>query len=121
MITLNHLNLCTSDVAALANFFQRIFAFRIVAENGAGNFTVMTSEDGFVLALMKDKNLQENGYPNGFHVGFLQPDRSAVQELHARIQAIGLTVPLPGLMRAKTFGFYVQAPGGVLVEVSSPT
>ncbi len=121
MNTLNHLNLNTSDVASLADFFKRVFDFRIVAERGAGNFAILTSDDGFVLTLMKDKKLQENAYPDGFHVGFLQPDCIAVQDLHRRIQAIGLTVPSPGLMRESTFGFYVQAPGGVLVEVSSRT
>jgi catechol-2,3-dioxygenase len=119
MNTLNHLNLSTSDVAALADFFQRVFGFRIVTERGAGSFAVMTSGDGFVLSLMKDKNLQEDAYPVGFHVGFLQPDRGAVEDLHMRIQAIGLPVPSPGLIRGNTFGFYVRAPGGVLIEVSS--
>jgi catechol-2,3-dioxygenase len=121
MNILNHLNLSTSDVAALAEFFQRVFEFRIVAERGAGNFVVMTSEDGFVLTLLKDKHLHENGYPGGFHVGFLQPDRNAVHDLHAKIQAIGLPVPLPHLMRGSAFGFYIHAPGEVLVEVSSQT
>ncbi len=119
MNTLNHLNLSTSDVAALANFFHRVFDFRKVDERGAGNFAIMTSENGFVLTLMSNKTLREQGYPGAFHVGFLQPDRTAVQDLHARTQAIGLSVASPELMRGNTFGFYVQAPGGVLVEVSS--
>jgi catechol-2,3-dioxygenase len=119
MNTLNHMNLSTSDVTALAEFFHRVFDFRLVDERGAGNFAIMTSEDGFVLTLMKDKTLQEQGYPGTFHVGFLQPDQSSVQDLYARIQAIGLPVPSPGPMRANTFGFYVQAPGGIVVEVSS--
>lgn len=119
MNTLNHLNLSTSDVTSLADFFKSVFDFRVVAERGAGNFSILTSGDGFVLTLMKDKNPQENAYPDGFHVGFLQPDRIAVQDLHTRIQAIGLSVPSPGLIRGSAFGFYVQAPGGVLVEVSS--
>ena len=118
MNTLNHLNLSTSDVTGLAEFFDKVFDFRVVSERGATNFVVMTSEDGFVLTLMKDKNLQEKPYPAGFHVGFLQPHRGAVQHLHVRIQAINLPVSSPGLMRGSTFGFYVQAPGGVLVEVS---
>ena len=120
MNTLNHLNLSTSDVAALAEFFHRVFDFRIVDERGSGNLVIMTSENGFLLTLMKDKTLQEQAYPSAFHVGFLQPDRTAVQDLHARIQAIGLSAPPPGPMRGDTFGFYVQAPGGVLIEVSSP-
>jgi len=119
MNTLNHLNLSTSDVAALADFFHRVFDFRMVDERGAGNFAIMSSEYGFVLTLMKDKTLREQGYPGAFHVGFLQPDRTAVQDVHARTQAIGLSAPSPGLMRENTFGFYVQAPGGVVVEVSS--
>lgn len=119
MTTLNHLNLSTSDVAALADFFHQIFDFRLIDERGAGNFAIMTSENGFVLTLMKDKTLPEQGYPRAFHLGFLQSDRNAVQKLHDRIQTIGLSIPSPGLMRENTFGFYVQAPGGVLVEVSS--
>jgi lactoylglutathione lyase len=68
---------------------------------------------------MKDKKLQEKPYPESFHVGFLQPSSDAVNDLHSRIQAIGLPLSPPGPMRRNTFGFYVQAPGGVLVEVSS--
>jgi hypothetical protein len=67
----NHLNLSTSDVDALANFFHRIFDFRMVYKRGAGNFAIMTSENGLVLTLMKDKTLREQGYPVGFHVEFL--------------------------------------------------
>jgi lactoylglutathione lyase len=121
MNTLNHLNLSTSDVASLADFFKRVFDFRIVAEHGAGNFAILISDDGFVLTLMKDKKPQENAYPGSFHVGFLQPDCIAVRDLHTRIQAISLPVPSPVLMRESTFGFYVQAPGGILVEVSCHT
>lgn len=74
MNTLNHLNLSTSDITRLADFFVQIFDFRVVDARGAGNFVVMTSEGGFVLTLMKDKDLQEKPYPVGFHVGFLQPN-----------------------------------------------
>jgi catechol-2,3-dioxygenase len=121
MNILNHLNLCTLDVGSPAGFFQQVFGFRIVAEHGAGNLVIMNSEDGFVLTLMHDKSLHENSYPNIFHVGFLQANRNAVLELSARIQTLGLSAPAPGMMRGNTFGFYVLAPGGVLVETSSPS
>jgi catechol-2,3-dioxygenase len=118
MNTINHVNLSTSDVNGLAYFFAQVFDFRAIGERGTGNFVIMTSESGFVLTLMMDKALEEKPYPASFHVGFLQPDRGAVLDLHTRIQAIHLAVPPPGLIRRDTFGFYVQAPGGVLVEVS---
>jgi catechol-2,3-dioxygenase len=118
MNTINQVNLSTSDLNGLAHFFAQVFDFRTTAEHPTGNFVVMTSESGFVLTLMMDNSLEEKPYPAAFHVGFLQPDCSAVLDLHTRIQAVHLPVPSPGSIRRDTFGFYVYAPGGVLVEVS---
>lgn len=118
MNTINHLNLSTSDVTGLAYFFAQVFDFRMIGEHGTGNFVVMKAESGFVLTLMMDKTLEEKPYPAGFHLGVLQSSRDAVLDLHTRIQAIHPAVPPPGSIRRDTFGFYVHAPGGVLVEVS---
>lgn len=122
MATLNHTNLTTYDVPALSDFFCSVFGFTPVTER-AGKFAVLRNEDGFLLTLMHDKRMTpEQGYPGLFHVGFLQPAPSTVDQLHSDLIALNYTVPNPELLERggpPTYGFYCKAPGGVLVEVST--
>jgi catechol 2,3-dioxygenase-like lactoylglutathione lyase family enzyme len=122
MATLNHTNLTTYDVPALTAFFSSIFHFQIVAERGA-KMTVLRNPEGFVLTLMFDKHMTpEHGYPGLFHVGFLQPTQQAVDQLHETLTAGNYAAPKPAKLQRggpPTYGFYCEAPGGVLVEVST--
>jgi catechol-2,3-dioxygenase len=122
MATLNHTNLTTYDVPALTAFFTSIFDFQVFEER-AGKFAVMRNAEGFILTLMHDKNMTaEHGYPGLFHVGFLQPDQQAVDEKHKTLDAAHYQAPHPARLNRggpPTYGFYCQAPGGVLVEVST--
>jgi len=122
MHTLNHANLTTYDVPALQAFFEGIFGLRTLETRGS-KFAVMQDAKGFLLALMFDKNMASvSDYPGFFHIGFLQADRTSVDDRYAAITDSGLTAPAPAVLQRggpPTYGFYVEAPGGITVEVST--
>jgi catechol-2,3-dioxygenase len=122
MHTLNHANLTTYDVPALQSFLENIFGLRTL-DTRSGKFAVMQDAKGFLLALMFDKNMTpDRGYPGFFHVGFLQGTLKEVNERYAAIAEAGFIAPEPALLKRggpPAYGFYVNAPGGVTVEVST--
>jgi catechol 2,3-dioxygenase-like lactoylglutathione lyase family enzyme len=122
---LNHLNLITSEVAALAGFFTSHFGFELVAMRGRQAFAILSGADGFALNLMMPGKGELAAYPDGFHVGFLVDNPDLVHAKQAELTAAGFA---PGKVEDLTRGgfnsttFYCIAPGGILVEVgSSPT
>jgi catechol 2,3-dioxygenase-like lactoylglutathione lyase family enzyme len=122
MTRLNHINLPVSDVPALTHFFQQAFGFRLADQRGAGKFSVLQGDDGFILVLSHDKIGGPKPYPGFFHVGFLVDSTSAVRQQHQRITDAGFDAPTPAILERggpKAYGFYHSAPGGVLVEVST--
>jgi catechol 2,3-dioxygenase-like lactoylglutathione lyase family enzyme len=122
IMKLNHLNLCTDNVAALADFFTRFFGFELVAMRGKQAFAILRGDDGFALNLMLLAKGGAAEYPNGFHTGFLVDDTEQVVAKHRELTAAGLE---PGEVQQLTRGgtattiFYCVAPGGVLIEVSA--
>ena len=122
MATLNHTNLSTYDVPALTDFFCAVFGFQLL-EQRAGKLSVMRNAEGFILTLMHDKRMTpEHGYPGMFHVGFLQPTQQAVDLMHEDLTAHNYIAPKPAKLQRggpPTYGFYCDAPGGVMVEVST--
>jgi len=122
MVTLNHTNLTTYDVPALTDFFCSAFGFQLVDKRN-DKLAVLRNPDGFLLTLMFDKKMTpEQGYPGLFHIGFLQPTQEAVDRLHNTLSAQNYMAPKPEKLTRggpPTYGFYYQAPGGVLVEVST--
>jgi catechol 2,3-dioxygenase-like lactoylglutathione lyase family enzyme len=119
---LNHINLPVSDVPALTRFFQQAFGFRLADQRGAGTFSVLQGEDGFILVLSHDKHVDSKTYPALFHVGFLQESTDAVRQLYQRFLDAGFQAPSPAKLERggpRAFGFYYSAPGGVVVEVST--
>jgi lactoylglutathione lyase len=122
MTQLNHINLGVSNVPELVRFFQAGFGFRVEETRGTGKFAVLLGEDGLVLILMHDKNVNDDTYPALFHLGFLMDSYEAVMERHRRIVDAGFDAPAPAILQrggGKTFGFYAK-PHGVMVEVSCP-
>jgi catechol 2,3-dioxygenase-like lactoylglutathione lyase family enzyme len=121
---LNHLNLCTDDVAALSTFFTRFFGFELVATRGSRAFAILRGSDGFALNLMRPMKGGFADYPNGFHAGFLVETPGEVLAKHRELTEAGLA---PGEMQQLTRGgaattiFYCNAPGGILIEVSAVT
>ena len=123
MTVLNHINIPVSNVPELTRFFATVFGFSIEEERGMGKFAVLRGEDGFALILMHDKKVGPDTYPSLFHVGFLVSSTEEVERLHRKIVDAGFETPEPVILARggdKTFGFYCPAPGGVLVEVSTP-
>ena len=122
MVTLNHTNLTTYDVPALTEFFRSVFDFQIMHQRN-DKLVVLRNSDGFLLTLMYDKRMTpEQGYPGLFHVGFLQPTQDAVDLMHEALNARNYIAPKPAKLRRggpEAYGFYYDAPGGVLVEVST--
>jgi len=111
---LNHVDLAVPDVAAAADFFVRGCGFVQLARRGANEMAVLQDADGFVLVLTA---AAAPHYPEGFHIGFLQPSDEAVHAAHARLAGAGFDAPPP----AVAFGclqFWVRAPGGIVVEIS---
>ncbi len=111
---LNHLDLAVPDVAATADFFVRGCGFTPRFTRGANEMAVLQAEDGFVLVLTVTVDPH---YPDGFHIGFLQPSDDAVHAAHASLRDAGFDAPLPAVAYG-CLQFWVRAPGGIVVEIS---
>jgi catechol 2,3-dioxygenase-like lactoylglutathione lyase family enzyme len=123
MLKFNHVNLTVSDVPALSDCFERCFDFKVAERRGNGGFAVLEGADGFVLILMHGKDAVHTAYPPLFHVGFLVHDEAEASTLYERIKDAGYEPPAPKVLKRggdPTFGFYCTAPGGIVVEVSTP-
>jgi catechol 2,3-dioxygenase-like lactoylglutathione lyase family enzyme len=91
---------------------KEYFALRTLAP-GDEKFTVLMDDNGMVLTLMKAG--QAIKYPGSFHIGFIQENEEQVDELYRRLKADGFDVAPP--RRSHAWTFYVNAPGGFLVEI----
>ena len=122
MQTLNHANLTTYNVPALTEFFQNIFGLHVLEQRGM-SFAVLRDDSGFILSLMRHKDMTpEHGYPGLFHIGFLQSTQEAVNAYYEALTKANYAAPKPARLKRggpPTYGFYCQAPGGVTVEVST--
>ena len=82
----------------------------------------LTGADGFTLVLSDSRRFGGDGaphYPEGFHVGFVQETREAVDALHARLAATSAELPHAPRMMHGSYGFYCTALGGLLIEIST--
>lgn len=119
---LNHLNLATSDVSALAAFFERHFAFTPVLSRGANAFAILRDDKGFVLTLMKLKATDPAVYPETFHVGFYADTPEAIEAKRRELAEAGLS---PGEIKpagrtGRGAHFYCSAPGNIVIEIATP-
>lgn len=110
---LNHLNLAVPDLAAATDFFEKGFDFRVV--NRFEGMRVLAGDDGFALALTE---CAQPDYPESFHIGFLQASRDAVSDVHQRLLAAGIEVPVPPADAYGAFIFTCSVPGGIEVEIA---
>ncbi|TPM27455.1 VOC family protein [Mesorhizobium sp. B2-3-4] len=119
---LNHANLVTSEVAALAGVFTSHFGFELLAMRGKDAFAVLRGADGFVLNLMIPGKGETATYPDGFHVGFFVDNPELVRRKRTELAEAGLA---PGEVQELTRGsgntttFYCSVPGRILIEVSA--
>jgi catechol 2,3-dioxygenase-like lactoylglutathione lyase family enzyme len=118
---INHLNFPVTDVAQTKSFFEKHFNFTCKEVKGDNMMAILEGEDGFVLTLMSTE-FNRNGnstYPDAFHMGFLVDDRDKVRSIWQRLHDDGVVLEQePHSMRG-VFGFYLHAPGNILVEVST--
>src|SRR5262245_47309765 len=113
---INHLNLTVTDVLAAAGFLEKYFGMRRMGGNAGMAF--LMDDDGFVLTLMRARRGTELKYPANFHIGFGQESEERVNEINRRLKDDGYDVPPPSRQHAWTF--YIDAPGGITIEVLSP-
>jgi catechol 2,3-dioxygenase-like lactoylglutathione lyase family enzyme len=119
-IKLNHVNLPVTDVAASSKFFEQYFSFRCTSVKGNNMLAIMEGEDGFILVLMADSFNRDgnNNYPDAFHIGFLVDSHEQVTEVYDRLIKGGVVVTQsPGSLRGG-YGFYFNAPGNILTEIT---
>lgn len=113
---LNHLNLTVTDVRAAAAFLETYFG--LTNQGGNAGMALVRDDDGFVLTLMKRSRGDTAPYPGTFHVGFFVADEATVDEVHRRMVDGGVAAPPPECHN-HGYGYYVQAPGGFMVEVGA--
>jgi catechol 2,3-dioxygenase-like lactoylglutathione lyase family enzyme len=108
---INHLNLTVKDVQGAREFLEKYFGMTCVGARGDG-FAAMFDDDGFVLTLMKGKEVH---YPKTFHIGFPQANEDQVNKIYQRLNEDGFNIEPP--QNAHGYTFYVEAPGGYTIEV----
>ena len=111
---LNHLNLTVTDVSETRHFLEKYFGLQSM--EGEEDFAVLFDDDGLVLTLMSVGQASEVKYPASFHVGFMQENEARVNEINQRLKDDGFDVKPPRRFHG-AWTFYVQAPGGFLVEI----
>jgi catechol 2,3-dioxygenase-like lactoylglutathione lyase family enzyme len=116
---INHLNLSVPDVSQTARFFADLFGLHITEQKGRDTLAVLYDDDGFALVLSNFDRKTIPSYPRDFHLGFIQQNREQVSAIHARLLTASYALKSPQGMHG-SWGFYFQAPGGILVEVSCP-
>ena len=117
-MNLNHLNLAVPDVAASRDFFVRFFGMRCTETKGDNVLSVLVDDSGFILIFSNFQKDVSPAYPRDFHIGFLLDRVEVVNELYETMTRAGVEIRPPKTAHG-SWGFYVTAPGGITVEVSS--
>jgi lactoylglutathione lyase len=113
---LNHINLTVSDVRAASTFLETYFGCRPVdGSEPDDKFAALFDDDEMVITLMTGGKVTEVKYPRTFHIGFGQESEERVNQIYQRLKDDGFAVEPP--QRSHAWTFYVQAPGGFVVEV----
>ena len=117
---INHLNLPAANPSEAARFFEEFFGLRCVEEKGRDALIVMFDDAGVSFLLSNFDPSAAPKCPRDFHIGFIQEDKQHVQTLFDRLKTAGFVDKPPQSIHGN-WSFYVQSPGGILVEVSCPT
>jgi Glyoxalase/Bleomycin resistance protein/Dioxygenase superfamily len=91
---------------------------RCTETKGDNILSVLTDDAGFVLILSNFDKTTVAEYPRDFHIGFIRDTVQDVRMTHERMKNAGIDVPAPRSSHGG-WGFYVTAPGGIVIEVSS--
>ena len=115
---LNHIDLPVPDVAATSAFFQDYLGFQHLQTMGDHEMAILRGEGGLVLVLNRRAATDSGAFPDSFHIGFLLESDQAVHAAYARLK----DAPLEQLSAVQeSHGacvFFLQAPGGIRVEIS---
>lgn len=114
-MNVNHINLTVTDVRAATEFFETYCV--LYQRGGRDGMAVLADENDFVLTVMETGEQTTVAYPHTFHIGFFVESETAVDDIHSRLTEDGFDVPAPTKRHA--YGFYVEAPGEVTVEIGS--
>ena len=112
---LNHVNLTVDDVPKTRALLEKHFGMRPHGE-GQKNFDVLFDDDDLVLTLIGVGRRNEVSYPKTFHIGFIQPSETAVDEVNQRLREDGFDIEAPSRQHG-AWTFYFEAPGGFTIEV----
>lgn len=119
---LNHLDFHVPDIAETADFFIRHFGLKLKDMRGNNGLAILEDDAGleivFSHAIAKfgtadQVELQRQTY----HIGFILPERTDVDAVHAGLAAAGAILSGPPAAMRGGWLFYCTAPGNILVEV----
>lgn len=119
---LNHINLTVHDVKETVQFFEQYFHFKCAEVKGDNALAVLYGADGFcmVIATNAFNRLGNNRFPDAFHVGFFVESPELVDQKYQELIAGGEVAEHTPRNMHGSYGFYLHAPGNILVEVSCP-
>ena len=114
---MNHINLSVPDVPKTRAFFETYFGLHCSESPQPEKIVILIDEsDDSIIALSNFSKNETYAYPAAFHVGFNLPSREDVDAMHARLaadgHAVGKRIEFHG-----AWTFYLEAPGGFMVEV----
>lgn len=132
---LNHINLCSSDVAALQQKLERHFGYQTVDSGtvpdvpglaGAGTpYAMLIGEDGSNIVISQIDARDGSAYPAQFHFGLIQETPEAVHAKHEELVAAGLA---PGkvngpfeVLGARWTAFSCPLGDGLEIEINHRT
>jgi len=115
-VKLNHLDLQVNDVQRTVTFFEDAFGFQLQSNRRSSSIAILSDSDGFVLVLQR-KKFETDGYPDGFHFGFLVDDVETVHRFYATAHQLGLEVS-EIIDNGRGTHVYCKGPDGLLAEVS---
>ena len=136
-VQLNHVNLCASDVPALAHTLETHFGYRTVdsgtvpdepwADNPGSAYAILVGEDlsDIVITQIDPVPEGESAYPPQFHVGLMQDSADAVHAKHADLVRAGFEPSDVNegfeVLGATWTAFYCALGDGLDVEVNHRT
>ena len=114
---LNHLDLQVADVPVAAAYFVAHFDFTLASTGTSPALAILHDATGFTLVLQRKKHINE-GYPEGFHFGFVVDDVDTVRTHHARLRAANVPEVTELIVNGRGTMFYARGPSDLVIEVS---
>lgn len=113
---LDHLNLPVDNVKEAYTFLNTYFGLQPFVGKPNDTMALLRDDDGLVLNLSNFDKATSVSYPSTFHIGFQQESETRVNEINQQFRDDGFDVEPPKRFHG-SWTFYLDAPGGFLVEV----